>query len=141
MTDRSADRPESSTLEGGDPTPERGRVVVLSTDLFFGMRIRTALRQLGFTVVIVKEAASFVQFLAGEDGAARLGIVDFNYGVDWDVISGATGSETPILAFGPHKDVEGFRAAKMAGVTRVVSNGEFTRSLPDLALRYARTNT
>jgi hypothetical protein len=45
----------------------------------------------------------------------------------------------PILAFGPHKDVEGFKAAKRAGVTRVVANGEFSRSLPDLAKRYATT--
>ncbi len=133
MTERSIGTPEASTS-----TPDRGLVAVLSTDLFFGMRIRTALRQLGFRVAIVKDAVAFVTALTVDEGAASLGIVDFNYPVDWEVIGAATGGETPILAFGPHKDVEGFRAAKAAGVSRVVSNGDFTRSLPDLALRYAR---
>ena len=49
----------------------------------------------------------------------------------------AAAVDVPILAFGPHKDVEGFRSAKAAGVTRVVANGEFSRSLPDLVRRYA----
>lgn len=135
MTDPPVDNPEGSSLD----VAERGLVAVLSTDLFFGMRIRTALKQLGFTVVVVKDGAAFTQALAGQHETARLGIVDFNYPVDWTIIGEATGGDTPILAFGPHKDVEGFRSAKTAGVARVVSNGEFTRSLPDLALRYARS--
>jgi hypothetical protein len=112
-------------------------VAVLSKDLFFGMRIRTSLRQLGYAVAIAQDVATFARHLENGDQRASLGIVDFNSPVDWEGISSLVSVGVPLLAFGPHKDVEGFRAAKRAGVTRVVANGEFTRSLPDLARRYA----
>jgi hypothetical protein len=112
-------------------------VAVLSKDLFFGMRIRTSLRQLGYSVAIAQDARTFAIHLAKGDLRAKLGIVDFNFPVDWDEVHEATTLGVPIIAFGPHKDVEGFRAAKRAGVTRVVANGEFSRSLPALAERYA----
>jgi hypothetical protein len=112
-------------------------VAVLSKDLFFGMRIRTSLRHLGYAVAIAQDVPTFSRHLQNGDQHACLGIVDFNFPVAWDDVKEAMGLGVPILAFGPHKDVEGFRAAKLAGVTRVVANGEFSRSLPDLVLRYA----
>ena len=42
------------------------------------------------------------------------------------------------LSFGPHKDVDGFRAAKRGGATRVVSNGDFHRDMTGFVRRYAR---
>jgi hypothetical protein len=123
-----------------NPTPSStGLVAVLSKDLFFGMRIRTSLRQLGYSVAIAQDAATFSRHLSNGDQCACLGIVDFNFPVDWEQVTQAMEIGVPILAFGPHKDVEGFKAAKRAGVTRVVANGEFSRSLPDLAKRYATT--
>ena len=44
----------------------------------------------------------------------------------------------PTLAFGPHVDVEGRRAAKAAGVTRIVSNGQFHSDMAGLIERYRR---
>jgi len=114
-----------------------GLVAVLSTDLFFGMRIRTSLRQLGYAVAIAQDVPTFSRHLENGDQRATLGIVDFNFPVDWDGVKKAMKTGVPILAFGPHKDIAGFRAAKLAGVTRVVANGEFSRSLPELARRYA----
>lgn len=136
-------RPNASSESGSGENPQsrhgiaRGLVAVLSTDLFFGMRIRTSLRQAGYAVAIAKDVPAFSKLLEDDEQKACLGIVDFNYLVDWDAVGEAMNIGVPILAFGPHKDVEGFRAAKMAGVTRVVANGEFSRSLPDLALKYA----
>lgn len=126
-------QPESSP----EHAASRCLVAVLSTDLFFGMRIRTSLRQLGYAVAIAQDVPTFARHLANGDQRACLGIVDFNYAVDWNALANVMTLGVPVLAFGPHKDVEGFRAAKAAGVTRVVANGEFTRSLPDLATRYA----
>ncbi len=138
------DRPIASSDSGGSGESQIGRVPlasglvgVLSTDLFFGMRIRTSLRQMGYSVAIAKDVPSFSTLLENDGQQACLGIVDFNYPVDWDAIGELKHAGVPILAFGPHKDVDGFRAAKKAGVTRVVANGEFSRALPDLALRYA----
>lgn len=143
MTDRPNDSPDrSGTPVGGEDqaiphAPASGLVAVPSSDLFFGMRIRTSLRQLGYSIAIARDVPTFSRHLENGDQKACLGIVDFNYPVDWEALSDVMNAGVPILAFGPHKDVDGFRAAKKAGVTRVVANGEFSRSLPDLALRYA----
>jgi hypothetical protein len=114
-----------------------GLVAVLSRDLFFGMRIRTSLRQLGYAVAIAQDVPTLSRHLSNGDQRANLGIIDFNFPVDWDAIAGLPAFGVPLLAFGPHKDVAGFRAAKAAGVTRTVANGEFSRSLPELARKYA----
>lgn len=139
MTSASNGQPTSTD------TPQRptqaGLVVVLSRDLFFGMRIRTSLRQLGYTVAIAQDVPTFTSHLVNGDQRASLGIVDFNFPVEWDQVATAMNRGIPVLAFGPHKDVEGFKAAKRAGVTRVVANGEFSRSLPELARRYALPTT
>lgn len=143
MTDRPI-APSDSQSGGDQPFPiaaANGLVAVLSTDLFFGMRIRTSLRQMGYSVTIAKDVPAFSSLLVNDDLPACLGLVDFNYPVDWDAIGALMNTGVPILAFGPHKDVDGFRAAKKAGVTRVIANGEFSRSLPDLALRYAVTQS
>lgn len=121
---------------GADQWRGSGLVVVLSPDLFFGMRIRTSLRQLGYVVAIAKDAAGFATQLGGGEGAA-LGLIDFNTPLDWSTLKDAMASGVPVIGFGPHTDVEGFRAARAAGAARVVSNGEFSRSLPALAKRYA----
>lgn len=116
---------------------DAGTVAVLSRDLFFGMRIRTVLRQLGYTVALIKTEAEFAGALAGNAPGLVLGIVDFNILIEWDVLEPALTPAVPVIAFGAHTDVDGFRAAKRAGVARTVANGEFNRKLPDLARAHA----
>lgn len=116
------------------PETSRGVVVVLSGDLFFGMRIRTTLKGMGFAGRIVTDAKAFAAAIAGED--VVLGIVDFNRPVAWDVVAPRE-RDVPVIAFGAHTDVDGFRAAKEAGVARVISNGSFSEQLPALLERYA----
>lgn len=113
---------------------ERATIVVLTGDLFFGMRVRTAVKQLGYNLTIAKDEATTIDAL--DQQMPVLVLVDFNQSVDWPGLSplGATG--VPVIAFGSHTDVEGFRAAKAAGVSRVVSNGELSRTLPDLIAKY-----
>ncbi|MEJ7839802.1 MAG: hypothetical protein WKF81_13400 [Thermomicrobiales bacterium] len=115
-------------------TRQPGTVRVSSPDLFFGMRIRTVLKQLGYTVVLTKSSTEFSDH---PDGIV-LGLIDFNQPVNWLEFQPAIDGGLPIVAFGAHTNVAGFRAAKAAGVARVVSNGEFNRSLPDLAAKYSR---
>ncbi len=114
-----------------------GQVVVLSRDVFFGMRIRTSLRQLGYEVAIAQDIPSFTDHQSGGAMPATLGLIEFNNAVDWSAMGDVMATGVPMIAFGPHTDVEGFRAAKAAGAARVVANGEFSRSLPALAKRYA----
>jgi hypothetical protein len=131
---------------GGDETrlspADRGRVVVLNRDLFFGVRIGNQLRALGYTVEVVPDAARFVATVRAADPPAVLGVIDIAARPDWTPIQALTADPafpTPLLAFGPHLDVAGLRAAKVAGAARVVSNGDFHRAMIDLVRRYARS--
>lgn len=115
-------------------------VVVLEKDLFFSVKIGNELKAQGYAPVFARSTAQFATLLAEREPV--LGLVDLGTGVDWEEIerlgeSPAT-RDIPILAFGPHKDVEGRRAAKGAGVVRVISNSQFHAELPTLVARYAR---
>ena len=122
------------------PDANAPEIVVLNRDLFFGVRIGNALRDAGFRVTFRPSTAPFVAYLRAADPPAALGVIDLGAGPDWDEIATVTGESapSPILVFGPHKDVDGFRAAKAAGITRIVSNGEFHRDMLGLVRRYAR---
>ena len=114
------------------------RVVVLSRDLFFGMRIRNALKQMEFQTDLRKTEAELVDALS--NGSPALILIDFNVPVDWEVVSGvlATVPDVSAVAFGSHTDTDGFRKARESGVSRVISNGAFTQQFPDLVEKYAR---
>jgi hypothetical protein len=122
--------------------PDRaGTIVVLNRDLMFGVRIGNQLRALGYNVVFTPDTAAFREHLRDTRANVCLGILDMNAGVAWNQISDLVAeltTEIPLLAFGPHVDVNGRRAAKAAGVTRIVSNGEFHRDMVKLVDRYAR---
>lgn len=116
-----------------------GTVLVLSKDVFFGMRIRNALQQMEYTTEFAKSESDFSAQLANTENAPVLAMIDFNNAVDWEAITSAL-KESPDLgtiAFGPHTDVDSFKAAKAAGMTRVVSNGTFSQELPRLIRTYA----
>ena len=135
MSDPSAASPSlAATGSGADDRP----IVVYSRDLYFGMRIRTVVTQLGYAPVIVTAVPAFVEHVTAGEPAPVLALVDFNHPVDWAALRPVIDEGVPVVAFGAHTDVEGFRAAKAAGVARVVSNGDLSRSLPDLVARYAR---
>lgn len=125
---------DPSAQEAADSLP---RVIVLSRDLFFGMRIRNALKQMGFATVIRKSEVDLDAELASEPAA--LVLIDFNTAVEWLQVSDtiAAYSGIPVIAFGPHTDTEAFQSARNAGVTRVISNGAFSQQLPELVKKYA----
>lgn len=130
-----------------DPQPTgpsevaRPAILILNRDLFFGVRLRQALLTDGWEPRIVPSAVVLADLLAG-DLAPALVIVDMAASPDWSLIERAaeqTLPPTPVLAFGPHRDIDGFRAAKAGGATRVVSNGDFHRDMTGFVRRYARS--
>jgi hypothetical protein len=124
--------------EPHDVSSPAGSIAVLNRDLFFGVRIANGLRALGYTVDLVTMSAVYAERLRATPTPV-LAVVDLTADPDWPVITEATDrASIPILAFGPHTDVASRRAAQAAGVTRLVSNGEFHRAMPDLVARYAR---
>jgi hypothetical protein len=115
--------------------------VVLNRDLMFGSQIRNALRALGLEARFVPDTDRFVAAMAADPERMAIGIIDMNGPIAWDVLKKAlagTANAPPTLAFGPHVDAEGRRAAKAAGVARIVSNGQFHRDAVALIDRYRR---
>lgn len=117
---------------------DRGLVVALVPDLFFSVTVRNAIRRLGFTSRVVRTVDELVD--AVEVSAPALAVVDVQAIAgdgDWESLAALAAGGAPILAFGPHKDVERLRRARTAGVSRVVSNGIFHRGMGELIERYA----
>jgi hypothetical protein len=115
--------------------------VVLNRDLLFGSRIRDALATIGLEARFVANTEQFVAALEALQGSGAIGIIDMNSVVAWDTLKGALQrieSAPPTLAFGPHVDIENRRLAKDAGITRIVSNGQFHREMTELIDRYRR---
>lgn len=138
----SGEAPTTPPAAGSEPTPAPlGTVAVLNRDLLFGVRIGNQLRALGYAVAFARDTEGFAALVRGTEPPPVLGILDMNAGVAWDLVRGLVDDPavvTPLLAFGPHLDVAGRRAAKAAGVDRLVSNGEFHRDMVGLVRRYAR---
>ena len=114
--------------------------LILNRDLMFGSRIKSALAQIGLRARFVPDTDQFVRAFKDLGESTAIAILDMNGPVEWEQIRTITAipSGVPILAFGPHVDVEGRRAAKAAGVTRIVSNGQFHSELQTLIQRYRR---
>ena len=126
-----------------EPTGQRPTIaIVLNRDLLFGSRIRSALAGLGLESRFVATQEQFVGAVSQEPNAVAIGIIDMNGAISWEVIRAAQlcgdAGFVPTLAFGPHVDIEGRRAAKAAGVSRIVSNGQFHRDMAGLIERYRR---
>lgn len=118
---------------------ERGVVVGLIKDIFFGITVRNTIRRLEFEAQIIKSVDELPQTVAVYE--PDLLVVDLTmFGSDpvaWEPIQDVLATGARVLAFGPHMDVDAFRAAKDAGVTRVVSNSQFHRNMANLIERYA----
>lgn len=116
--------------------------IVLNRDLLFGSRIRGAIGLLGMKAMVSPDTGSFVEALEQSGARAAIGIIDMNSVVDWDRLAAAlqeAANPPPTLAFGPHTDVENRRRAKEAGISRIVSNGQFQQGAVELIDRYRRT--
>lgn len=120
-------------------TKERGVIIAVIKDVFFGITVRNTIKRLNFEPQMIKSAQSLLETVAVYDPS--LVIVDLQVIEDesaWDFITATREKDVPVLVFGPHKDVEGLRAAKQAGVSRVVANSQFHREMPILIERYVK---
>ena len=113
--------------------------VVLNRDLMFGAGIRNALESQEMAAKFARDTTAFIELLESQPASPALGIVDMNGPVDWERLGAALGrlnGAVPTIGFGSHTDVETRRAAKAAGLTRIVSNGEFHRDMGSFIARY-----
>jgi hypothetical protein len=113
-------------------------ILLLIPDVFFAVNVRNAVRRVGYDPHVLKTTDDLI-VAAGEEQAA-LAVVDLaavHGDAEWTDVGDLARAGLPVLVFGSHKDVDGLRAAKAAGVTRVVSNGQFHREMDALIQRYA----
>ena len=111
----------------------------MNKDLFFGVTITNTLRTLGYSPITARSTTALDSAVTSNPESSLI-IIDISAVDDWDalktIIDSAIG--IPSIAFGSHTNVEGLRAAKRIGLTRVFSNGEFHRTMGDTITRYAR---
>ncbi|MCC6314739.1 MAG: hypothetical protein IT337_12095 [Thermomicrobiales bacterium] len=115
-------------------------LVALNHDLMFGIHIGKVARALGFAPSFARTTEAFCAAIRAADPPAALGVIDMNADINWPLVAALAAEDgpTPLLGFGPHLDVDGRRAAKAAGLTRIVANSEFHRDMEGLIRRYAR---
>ena len=116
-------------------------IVLLNRDLFSAVGIVNTIRALGFEPLRVGTEKAFQHSLEDQSAPPVLGIVDMNGAVDWSLLETTLSQPEmpPVIAFGPHVDIEGRKAAKAAGVARLLSNGDFHREMAIMIERYARS--
>ena len=99
--------------------------LLLCTDLMFGSELQAISRKSGFRPITLRPGA--------ELPAGDIMIVDLAARGDWETsIRTVVARNTPVVAFGPHVDTESRRKAKEAGASRVLSNGNLARYLPNI---------
>ncbi|WP_254510959.1 hypothetical protein [Anatilimnocola floriformis] len=107
--------------------------VVISSEMFFAMRIAAAAKTLGLPLVILRSAAEVATKLPAD---CRLAMIDLGSSAAADLMAVVTGIQqaTPhakIIAFGPHVDHELLEKATAAGCV-TMSNGEFNQRYVNL---------
>jgi DNA-binding NtrC family response regulator len=119
---------------------EGAAVILLDTDLFFVVKVRTMLQHAGYDVRTARSGADFIQRLT--DDTPVLALVNTAIaGVDWQAAIGAARTAgIPVIAFGSHVDLETQQAARAAGATRVIANSRLAADLPGIVARTLRTS-
>lgn len=120
-------------------TRERGVIIAVIKDVFFGITVRNTIKKLNFEPQLIKSTDSLADTVAVYDPSlVILDLQVIEQESAWGAVTATREMNIPVLVFGPHKDVEGLRAAKAAGVSRVVANSQFHREMGDLIERYVR---
>jgi len=99
--------------------------LLICTDLLFGSELQAISRKAGYSPVTLRPGS--------ELPSGDILVVDLAARGDWETaIRAAVARNTPVVAFGPHIDTESRRKAKEAGASRVLSNGNLARDLPNI---------
>ena len=116
-------------------------VILLDTDLFFVVKIRTTLQHAGYSVQTTRTVEDFTRRLA-EDTPALALVNTALTSVDWrSAIAAARAAHVPVIAFGSHVDLETQQQAREAGATRVIANSRLAADLPAIVARALRASS
>lgn len=110
-------------------------VLALVTNLMFSTRIGELASTMGGLVTLVSSNEELVKKLEINPSLIILDLTAVQPG--WkEVVAKAKEAGVPVLAYGPHVDVEAFEAAKAAGCDEVVANSKFSIDLPNILKKY-----
>ena len=121
-------------MSDGDPLrpddPTTGSVIMLSGDLMFASRVKLAAQQAGF------EFQMSGSLPEGETKSIRYVILDLSTrsGLTSEIAQqcAAKCPHAELIAYGPHVQVDRLAAAREAGITTVLTNGQFHSQLQEL---------
>ena len=140
-------------------------VVAFVADLMFTTRINNVIHHLGYKVQWIENVTQlgedkantaqqgFSEQVRGRSGQLFIKLTDWqpalllfdlaNQSIPWRkwiplLKSSPATRHIPIMAFGPHTDVELMAAAKKAGADPVLARSRFTSQMPQLLEKYSR---
>jgi DNA-binding NtrC family response regulator len=122
--------------ESGEPL-----ILLLDSDLFFVVKVRTTLQHAGYSVQTARTVGDFTRRLtSGTSESPALALVNTAIaGEDWrSAITAARAANIPVIAFGSHVDLETQQQAREAGATRVIANSKLAADLPGIVARTLR---
>ncbi|MDQ3326894.1 MAG: hypothetical protein M3506_00020 [Chloroflexota bacterium] len=100
-------------------------IFALVPDVFFGSRLSDSARSLGYDLRRVSTPEALLAALSGPQ--PPLVIVDLSHAAGHLPEIAAAAGQARLVAFGPHVDTEGQRAAREAGFHEVVPNSRLAR--------------
>jgi len=105
-----------------------GRIVTLVPDLLIEVRIDEAARSIDADIEALSSALHLETALSNPTDVL---VVDLAVdGLDLDaIVATADTHKVPVVAFGPHVDIELMKAAKAAGVGRVLPRSAFLKDI------------
>lgn len=118
----------------------RPPLAALVQDLFFSSRIADTARHLGIGSLIEAQAEAFEEKVREQRPGVAL--IDLGLrGVDWASVvrrlrADPSFATLPIVAFGPHMDLEARERALAAGCTEFLSNSKLATDLAHIVARY-----
>ncbi|ARU59787.1 hypothetical protein CBW65_01015 [Tumebacillus avium] len=110
-------------------------VLAWVNNLMFSVRIGEVASQLGGHVILVSSNEEIIEKLEIHPSLVILDLTAVSGG--WqETVAKAKETGVPVLAYGPHVNVDARRAAEEAGCDEVVANSKLTLELPNLLAKY-----
>lgn len=110
-------------------------VLAMVNNLMFSVRIGEVAASMGGLVTLVSTNEEMIEKLDIHPSLLILDLTAVQPG--WqDVVAQAKAAGVPVLAYGPHVNVEAREAAEQAGCDDVVANSKLSLDLPNLLAKY-----
>ena len=113
--------------------------LLLDNDLFFSVKVTDTLKHAGYATTTLRGAEAFARALSGEQQWTLALVNTAANRIDWRAaIVAASRAHIPVIAYGPHVDLQAADEARNLGATVAVSNSRLASDLPGIVARALR---